>query len=492
MTAESLSARLHGAIASHAAAGRTAFWGSEPKTYAELGRSIDSYAAGIHDWGVLRGDILGIVAAKTPAAIAAYFGAMQAGACVCFMDPGLAPASIAEQANLVGMRHLVVDDSLIDLVGREKPGDVRLRPMLTLHGGGAFVDDDLGSDDHAMLLFSSGSSGRPKGVLLRHRSLICNADGVLSRTGTTSHDRLLHVMPLYHTNGVNNQLIVPMLAGASVILLDRFKPESAIEALRRDAPTYMTGVPTIYARMLPHLTSGERFPSLRFLRCGSAPITPALHQQVEEAFGVPLIVSYGLSEATCTSTMNPPDHRKIGTIGTVLAGQQVRLFDAATNAEVAAGSEGEIRIAGPTLMAGYVGETEQPIVDGWLATGDLGRFDEEGFLAITGRIKDVIIRGGENISPALIERHLSTHPAIRECCVVGAPDALLGEVPIAFVVLRDGELLDEPGVKAFVTAALARIYAPAEVRRVDVLPTNSVGKIDRSALRSLIADDPRR
>ena len=188
-------------------------------------------------------------------------------------------------------------------------------------------------------------------------------------------------MPLYHTNGINNQVIVLLLAGASVILLGRFRPEATLEALRRDAPTYMTAVLTMFARLLPHLRPGERFPSLRFLRCGSAPITPELHQQVEEAFGVPLVVSYGLSEATCASTMNPPGRRKIGTIGTALAGQQVRLFDPATNVKVAPGGEGEIRIVGPTLMAGYLGSAEPVtpvtpvnpvIVDGWLRTGDLG------------------------------------------------------------------------------------------------------------------------
>jgi acyl-CoA synthetase (AMP-forming)/AMP-acid ligase II len=315
---------------------------------------------------------------------------------------------------------------------------------------------------------------------------------VLRHTGTSPHDRLLHVMPLYHTNGVNNQLIVPLLAGASVILAERFTPEDALEALRHHAPTYMTGVPTIYARMLPHLTPGERFPSLRFLRCGSAPITAGLHQQIEEAFGVPLIVSYGLSEATCTSTMNPPGHRKIGTIGTVLTGQEVRVFDPVTNAEAATGSEGEIRIAGPALMAGYLGSSEQPVVDGWLRTGDLGRFDDEGFLAITGRIKDVIIRGGENLSPAVIERRLASHPAVRDCCVVGAPHRELGEVPIAFVVLNDGAELDESGLKAFVESALARTYVPAEIRRLDVMPTNAVGKIDRKGLRGVLAADPPR
>ena len=489
---DSISARLREAIARHAQADRTAIAGPATVTYAELGRLIDGYAAGIRDWGIERGAKVGLIAPKSVAAIAAYFGAMQAGACVCFIEPGLAPEVVAEQAQTVGMRHLVVDESLIDRFADRSPESPSVRGLSTLNGGGAFINDGLGSDDSAMLLFTSGSTGRPKGVVLRHGSLICNADGVLRHTGTNPRDRLLHVMPLYHTNGVNNQLIVPFLAGASLILHDRFRPEIVIESLRNDGPTYMTGVPTIYARMLPHLEPGERFATLRFLRCGSAPITPTLHQQIEDAFGVPLLVSYGLSEATCTSTMNPPEHRKIGTIGTVLSGQTVRLFDPATNAEVARGSEGEIRISGPALMSGYLGSTEQPIVDGWLRTGDLGRFDADGFLSITGRIKDVIIRGGENISPALIERHLTTHPAVRDCCVVGAPDADLGEVPIAFVVLKEGERLDEPALKAFVKGSLARIYVPAEIRGIDVLPTNSVGKTDRKALRTVLAVDPHR
>ncbi|MCJ2131402.1 class I adenylate-forming enzyme family protein [Methylobacterium sp. E-045] len=484
--AESISARLREAMTRHASASLTAIIAPEQVSYADLQTRIDGFAAGFRTWGVSHGAMVGVIAPKSVDAIAAYFGAMQAGACVCFLEPGLAPDIVAEQADVVGMRHLVVDETLI---GRfDIPAQTRLdiRTLSDLEGEGAFIDEALEAHDNAMLLFTSGSTGRPKGVLLCHGALICNADGVVRHTGTTSDDRLLHVMPLYHTNGVNNQLIVPFLAGASVILLDRFKPEMTLAHLRNDRPTYLTGVPTIYARMLPHLIPGERFPSLKFLRCGSAPITPALHEQIEEAFGVPLIVSYGLSEATCTSTMNPPERRKLGTIGTVLAGQTVTLFDPVMNKPVPLGREGEIRITGPALMTGYLGSPEQPIVDGWLRTGDLGRFDEDGFLAITGRIKDVIIRGGENISPALIERQLATHPAVRDCCVVGAPDDDLGEVPVAFVVLRDGESLDETGLKDFIRGSLARIYVPAEIRSLAALPTNGVGKTDRKSLRSLL------
>ncbi|GLS45670.1 class I adenylate-forming enzyme family protein [Methylobacterium brachythecii] len=485
--AESISGRLRAAMARYASAGLTAITIPETVGYGALRDTIDAYAAGFHAWGVARGMTVGVIAPKSLAGIAAYFGAMQAGACACFLEPGLAPEALAEQAEVVGMRHLVVDETLIERFTVPALAALAIKPLAAVRGEGAYVDEALGPQDNAMLLFTSGSTGRPKGVLLRHGALICNAEGVLSHTGTSPEDRLLHVMPLHHTNGVNNQLIVPFLAGASLILADRFKPEIAIEHLRRDGPTYMTGVPTIYARMLPHLTDGERFPNLKFLRCGSAPITPALHEQIEAAFGVPLVVSYGLSEATCTSTMNPPKARKIGTIGTVLAGQELRLFNPVTDAPAPEGGEGEIRITGPALMAGYLGSTDQPIVDGWLRTGDLGRFDADGFLAITGRIKDVIIRGGENISPALIERQLATHPAIRDCCVVGAPDADLGEVPVAFVVLREGESLDEAGLKDFIRGSLARIYVPAQIRSLDILPTNGVGKTDRKSLRSLLA-----
>ena len=485
-TPDSISARLRAAIADHAEAGRTALSGSETVSYAELGARIDAAAGAVRDWGVARGDRVGLIAPKGAAAIATYFGAMQAGACVCFLEPGLAPEVVAEQAALVGMRHLIVAEASAGHVAGPVLAELDVRALDSLGGATAFAAA-IGPRDEAMLLFTSGSTGRPKGVLLRHEGLICNAAGVLCHTGTGPADRLLHVMPLHHTNGVNNQLIVPLLAGAEIVLMERFQAEAAFDRLRSGGITYMTGVPTIYARMLPLLRPEERFPDLRFLRCGSAPITPTLHQQIEDAFGVPLLVSYGLSEATCTSTMNPPGRRRIGTIGTVLEGQTVDLFDPVTDRPVEAGREGEIRIAGPALMAGYLGSADQPIVDGWLRTGDLGRFDVDGFLSITGRIKDVIIRGGENISPALIERQLAAHPAIRDCCVVGAPDGDLGEVPVAFVVLREGEGLDEPGLKDFVRGSLARIYVPAQIRRLDVLPVNGVGKTDRKALRGLLA-----
>ena len=346
-----------------------------------------------------------------------------------------------------------------------------------------------------MMQFTSGSTtGRPRGVLLSHRSLLRHAGGIIERTRLTAADRLLHVMPLHHTNGVNNQLIAPFLAGAAVILAGRFRPEDVEDQIAEQRITYLTGVPTMYARMLPHLRGGAGLRSLRFLRCGSAPITEALHEEVEAAFGVPLIVSYGLSEATCTSAMNPVGPRRIGTVGTALRCQRVGIFTPGTDHEVPAGDEGEIRLAGPCLMRGYArgrdgdgaegDEPESPIRGRWLRTGDLGRVDGDGYLSVTGRLKDVVVRGGETLSPRVIEDVLAHHPGVAACCVIGAPHAELGEVPVAFVVRRDGATPSARELSALVARRLARSHAPAAIRFLEALPVNAVGKVDRRALRA--------
>jgi acyl-CoA synthetase (AMP-forming)/AMP-acid ligase II len=241
----------------------------------------------------------------------------------------------------------------------------------------------------------------------------------------------------------------------------------------------------MYSRMLAQQFSDAALAPLRLVRCGSAPITEELHRQVEEKLGCPLIVSYGLSEATCTSTMNPPGARRIGSVGTVLDGQQVQVCTAGDIMTNEPGVEGEVCIAGASLMSGYRGSadaTSRAVSNGWLRTGDLGRFDEEGYLYITGRIKDVIIRGGENLSPLLIEGAITTDARVAGCCVVGAPDKDLGEVPVAFVVRKPGSAIGADDIKQHVRDRLSRIYVPQVVHFVDALPETAVGKMDRKSL----------
>ena len=284
---------------------------------------------------------------------------MQAGGCPCFVDPRLTAEALLLRAHAVGLRQIVIEEESAATASALEHGGLRVRraanPSADARGSaanGKVIDESLTASDLAMMQFTSGSTGQPKGALLTHGSLLRHAEGIIERTALTAADRLLHVMPLHHTNGVNNQLIAPFLAGASVVLAERFRAEDIEDQIADYGVTYLTGVPTMYARALPHLRDRARPRSLRFLRCGSAPIAVRLHEEVEAAFGVPLIVSYGLSEATCTSTMNPVGARRIGTVGTVLRGQQVRIFTPGTAKEAPPRHRGGDPHRGPLPHAG--------------------------------------------------------------------------------------------------------------------------------------------
>jgi len=525
-------------------------------SYAQLFDRVGRVAAGLRARGVGRGARVAIAMERSPAQVAILLGAMAAGACPCPLEAGLSAAETARRMAVGGMGWAIHDEAgAAGLAGSDLPA-AQVLPAEALTADALTADAPAGADsgwagdlqpgDAGLLLFTSGSTALPKGVLLSHAALLSNTRGVVAHTGLGAGDVLLHVMPLYHTNGLNNQLFAPLCAGAAVALAGRFRAQDMPGLMERFRPTIVTGVPTMYARMLEHAFPPAALARLRFARCGSAPITVELHERIEAHLGRPLVVSYGLSEAACTSTMNPPERRRIGSVGTVLAGQLVLLRSAdgslygppAVAAQAAAqagpslaqaqagttqagaatgqvphpagqpfarsaapGQEGEICIAGPSLMQGYLGtdssglETLDPAAAAaagiaappgglrLLRTGDLGRFDEDGYLYITGRLKDVIIRGGENLSPALIEEAVAACPGVAACCVVGAPDADLGEVPVAFVVADAAAgLLDADAVQQAVAQRLGRIYRPARVLQVDQLPENSVGKIDRKAL----------
>jgi acyl-CoA synthetase (AMP-forming)/AMP-acid ligase II len=430
---------------------------------------------------------VGIRAKKGVEAIAAFLGLMEAGFCPAFIEP------VSPQISVDRMRHVGITVLLCDDPAYEEEiakSGIRVRPLAQcwpeqISFGKTADIPPLTKDAPAMLLFTSGSTGQVKGVALSHGNVACNAAGVTEMTGLTNCDTLLHVMPLYHTNGINNQIIAPLRAGATVVLADRFQPECVLPWIEKYAITYMTGVPTHYSRLLPFLKAAGNVPrSLRFLRCGSAPITIDLHREIEETFGVELLVSYGLSEATCTTTMNPPGKRRLGSVGQVLRGQSVKLFRVDTEEESLCGEEGEICIGGGNLMLGYTdGREPSPVRNGFLHTGDIGRFDADGFLSVTGRLKNVIIRGGENLSPELIENILRSHAAVEDCCVVGIPSQELGEEAAAVVLLRDGYRVTPHELGVHVAARLRNSCVPVKWHFSTELPVNSIGKIDRKVVR---------
>ena len=463
-------------------------------TYADLHRRVAHIAGGLRAAGVAPGSFVAIAMERSLDQVLTILGVMAAGACPCPLEPRLSAEETARRVAAVGLTWMLRDDANLATAAASGLAASRVLDAATLAGAAQAPGaselriDDISPDAPGLLLFTSGSTGNPKGVLLSHRGLANNARGVLAHTGLTDQDRLLHVMPLHHTNALNNQIFAPLLAGACVALAGRFRADDMPGLLRDFRPTIITGVPTMYARMLELEFDPQSLAGLRFARCGSAPITEALHRRIEAFLGCPLVVSYGLSEATCTSTMNPPEARRIGSVGTVLAGQRVtlRLPD---GAEAAPGGEGEICIEGDSLMLGYLGvDNGGDAAPALLRTGDLGRFDEAGYLSITGRIKDVIIRGGENISPALIEGVVTGLPFVAACCVVGAADEDLGEVPVVFVQPKadaKSDASEAAVIQAEVLARLGRIYVPREVLWLDRLPENAVGKVDRKALAKL-------
>jgi malonyl-CoA/methylmalonyl-CoA synthetase len=452
-------------------------------TYRAFARHVARVAGTLAEAGIGRGDVVAMLAEPGAAYAAGLFGTLHAGASHAPLQPSANEAELRERIELARPRAVLASKpmysralSAVDAIREESTArDVRIIDLEAAASGTPRLAADVGPNDIALVLFTSGSTGIPKAIALAHRNILGNAYGVSARTGITPHDRLLHLMPLFHTNGINNQLIAPLLSGASVVLRGRFVADHFFETVERDQPTYVTGVPTMFVRLLDRRPPAST--TLRFLRCGSGPLARELQEEVEAHFGLPLVTSYGLTEATCTSTMNPPTARRLGTVGPALDGQEIAILALETDDAVATGNLGEVAIRGCNVM---------PSVNGWLRTGDIGFLDPDGHLTLTDRVKDIIVRGGENLSPQQIERTLRLHPAVADCAVFGVPNREYGEVPDAAVVFRDGLACDGDALRAHVAEHLSWAHVPETIVTVPALPVTPVGKVDRGALRAMV------
>ncbi len=430
--------------------------------------------------GVGEGDVVAIVLPNVAELIVGLFAAWRVGATVTTVNPALTPSEMQFQ----------VDDSGARLVIGEAEG-----LDATMVAPGAIADEEVDTTDAvavaddalALLIYTSGTTGKPKGVMLDHANIDAMCHSAMASLGVSEKDHSLLVLPLFHANGIIAGTLTPLLAGGRVTISPRFEPQAFLETIERVRPTYFSAVPAIYAMLsaLPEAASADTS-SLRIVVCGAAPMPAELIQRVEERFGVVLVEGYGLSESTCASTINPWDGvRKPGTVGLPMADQQVRCVDEEGN-PVPTGERGEVVISGPTIMRGYLNrpeETEKTVIDGWLHTGDVGVFDEDGYLAIVDRIKDMIIRGGENIYPKEIETVLYAADGVLEAAVIGRPDERLGEVVVAYVVLREESELSAEDLSAHCLEHLARYKQPVAIELVESLPKNPVGKIDKPTIR---------
>jgi acyl-CoA synthetase (AMP-forming)/AMP-acid ligase II len=328
--------------------------------------------------------------------------------------------------------------------------------------------------------------------MLDHANLDAMCRSVIDAFALTSVDHSLLILPLFHVNGIVVGTLSPLLAGARATVAGRFKPATFFDRIEQSRATYFSAVPTIYT-MLSGLPASVKpdTSSVRFAICGAAPASVELLDGVESRYGIPLIEGYGLSEGSCASTVNPlVGMRKAGTVGLPLSGQTIRLVDAAGN-PAPQGEPGEVVIKGPNVMRGYLNrpdETARTLVDGWLHTGDVGRFDEDGYLVLVDRAKDMIIRGGENIYPREIEAVVHQLPQIAEAAVVGRASAVYGEEPVLYVSMQPDTSITVDQIRDHLSESLSKYKLPVEITILDNLPKNPVGKIDKPTLRKLLVE----
>jgi amino acid adenylation domain-containing protein len=345
-------------------------------------------------------------------------------------------------------------------------------------------------DDDAFILLTSGTAARPKMVPLTHRNVCLSAGNAGRVLSLTSRDRLLNVLPLFHAHGLISGLLTALAAGSSVICTDGFDASSFFGWMRELQPTWYTAVPTIHRALL---TAAEADPdrarpsSLRVIRSASSSLAPAILNGLEAKFGVPVLETYGMTEAASQIAANPFELRKVGSVGRA-AGPEIAIMDE-TGRELASGEHGEIMLRGPNMTRGYYNDeaaTQAAFRGGWFRTGDLGYLDADGYLFIVGRIKDVINRGGQKISPLEVEEVLLSHPAVLEAGVFAVPHPKLGENVAAVVVLRPNSAATSDQLRQFARKRLAAYKVPSLIRSVAALPKGASGKVKRNALVDLI------
>ena len=446
-------------------------------------------AAALRGHEVSAGDVIAIMLPNTATFVVSLFAAWRLGAAVTPINPSLRPAEVTYQVADAGAKVLIVEKALEFDAGAPVVETDRLANGEPVLGVDAPHDDD---DALALLIYTSGTTGRPKGVMLDHANLDAMCNGVIDAFKLTGADHSLLILPLFHVNGIVVGTLSPLLAGGRATVAGRFRPESFFDRIEKSRPTYFSAVPTIYTMLcgLPADVKPDTS-SVRFVICGAAPASVELLEAFESRYGIPIIEGYGLSEGSCASTVNPLNgNRKPGTVGLPVPGQTIRIVDTAGR-EVSDGQAGEVVIKGPNVMRGYLNrpeETAKTVVDGWLHTGDVGRFDEDGYLVLVDRAKDMIIRGGENIYPREIEAVVHGLPQIAEAAVVGRAHPVYGEEPVLFVSLHPQQMLDADAIRAHLRESLSKYKLPVEITILDDLPKNAVGKIAKPELRKRLVE----
>jgi malonyl-CoA/methylmalonyl-CoA synthetase len=464
-------------------------------SYRDMVQGAGRYANALTALGVKRGDRVAVQVEKSPNAVLLYLGCLRAGAVylplntaytlpeldyfVGDAEPALIVCGPAARGGVAGIARRARVETL----------DGRGEGSLAEVAAGApaeFADAEVGADDLAAILYTSGTTGRSKGAMLTHGNLASNAEVLAKEWGFTPDDVLLHALPIFHVHGLFVAINTVMTAGAAMIFLPRFDPDEIIRFLPQ--ASVLMGVPTFYTRLLQDPRLDRALASgVRLFVSGSAPLLADTHRQWGERTGHAILERYGMTE-TGMNTSNPfGGERVAGTVGPPLPGVALRIADPETGRELAQGQIGMIEVKGPNVFKGYWRMPEKTAAefraDGFFITGDLGLIDERGYVQIVGRGKDLVISGGYNVYPKEIESEIDTLPGVVESAVIGLPHPDLGEGVTAVVVLQKGAGLSEAEVLRALAGRLAGFKRPKRVLFADDLPRNTMGKVQKAALR---------
>jgi malonyl-CoA/methylmalonyl-CoA synthetase len=463
-------------------------WACQEYTFADLDRRANRMAAALTARGLTRGDRLALYLSNRLEYIDLFLAATRLGVIVV-------PINVLYRERELG--HIIGDATPKAMVTAElKFGPTYAAPAewqvdeLAVEAARlpATAIDTSAVDDStpAALIYTSGTTGPAKGAVITHGNLAANARNLVASWRITADDRFLLALPLFHAHGLGNGIHSWLLAGCRTRLLERFDRASAAETFLDFRPTLFFGVPTMYVRMLEIDDQVARQIGSRLRLCvsGSAPLPAQVLEDFDARFGQRILERYGMTETLMTLS-NPYDgERRAGTVGKPLPGVEARILDE-HGADVADGVTGELHVKSPTLFAEYWNlpdATKAAFRDGWFATGDLALRSADGYYTLCGRRSDLIIAGGFNVYPREIEELLAEHPAVAEVAVVGAPDPVKGEVPVAFVVPRPDAGQDGSALVAWCRDRLASFKVPREVRFLDALPRNAMGKVEKKRL----------
>ena len=470
-------------------------------TYKSLDQCVDNLARGLLNLGLKRQEMVGLLLGNCSDFVYSYFAIIRAGGVVVPMNPFYKDEEVKYLLNQAEVVFLITGQSFLPMIKRiwhdiptlqrvlvtgGETGDriVSYRELLNMPAEP--VEIAIKPNDIAACLFTSGTTGKPKGALLSHSNLVFDVQASTERIQMDSRDQHLCVLPLFHSFALMATLLCPLYTGGSIVVLPQFHPDLVLREITSKKITIFCGIPTMFAFLLSVLEKPNDYDlqSLRLCIAGGAPTPVELMQVFEEKYKIIILEGDGPTETSPVAYVNPPELRKLGSVGPPLNGVWVKIVDDADR-ELTAGEIGEICIKGPNVMQGYLKRPEataEAIKDGWFYTGDMGKVDEDGYVYILDRKKDMIIVGGLNVYPREIEDCLLRHPRVAEAAVIGIPEELRGEVPLALVVLKAGATTAEELI-LYCRRMLANFKCPRQVFFVDSLPKTATGKVDKKQLR---------